>query len=183
MCAPQRGPPLRPQALCRVLRDRHEYEERRVGTAVRWRPKPVPLRRTGATAQHGVVSADGKWLAYGSDESGREEIYIQRFPTGSPWPVTSGGGHPKWRADGKELFFLDALGTTIMSVSVRATAAGVETSRPATVVNLPAPLPTLVSPYEVSPDGQRFLVLHPVDQSLAVLPITVVLNWDAALKQ
>ena len=146
--------------------------------------KPVPLRTTAATEQHGVVSPDSKWLAYGSDQSGREEVYIQPFPSGSAWPVTSeGGNRPKWRSDGKELFFLNSFRNTIMSASVRITAAGVETSKPVPMVTLSSPLPALMSPYDVSPDGQRLLVLDPVDPTLALSPLAVVMNWDAGLKQ
>ena len=71
--------------------------------------KPILVRQTAASEHNGVLSRDGKWIAYGSDESGREEVYIQAFPTGSAWPVTSqGGNRPKWGADDKELFYLSA---------------------------------------------------------------------------
>ena len=69
----------------------------------------------------------------------------------------------------------------IMSAAVRMTAAGVESDAPVKLITLPAPLPILVSPYDVSADGQRFLVLDPVDQTLAASPLTVVLNWRAGL--
>ena len=97
--------------------------------------------------------------------------------------TSEGGSRPKWRSDGKELFFLNSFRNTIMSASVRITAAGVETSKPVPMVALTSPLPGLVSPYDVSLDGQRFLVLDPVDQTLALSPLAVVLNWDAGLKQ
>lgn len=144
--------------------------------------RPVLVRQTAASEHNGVLSPDGKWIAYGSDESGREEVYIQAFPTGRAWTVSNrGGNRPKWRANGTELFYLSPTRDAIMSAAVRMTAAGVETDAPVQLITLPVPLPTLVSPYDVSADGQRFLVLDPVDQTLAAWPLTVVLNWRAGL--
>ena len=144
--------------------------------------KPILVRRTADSEHNGVLSPDGKWIAYGSDDGGREEVYIQAFPTGSAWPVSSqGGNRPKWSRDGKELFYLSAQRNAIMSAAVRTTGAGVETDAPVQLITLGTPLPNLVSPYDVSADGQRFLVLDPVDQNLAASPLTVVLNWRAGV--
>ena len=69
--------------------------------------KPTPLLQTRFTEQHARISPDGRWMAYSSNESGRQDVYVTRFPEpGGKWPVsTNGGGFPVWRRDGRELFY------------------------------------------------------------------------------
>jgi eukaryotic-like serine/threonine-protein kinase len=133
---------------------------------------------------HAQVSPDGRWLAYTSTELGRDEVFIQTFPQpGSLRRVSVDGGvQPRWRRDGRELFYV-ASDQTLMSVVVK-NPTTLELGQPSPLFRLndvflgPTSTPTM---YEVTPDGQRFLLPGPPSE--AVAPITVVLNWTAALKQ
>ena len=81
--------------------------------------KPAPFLRTEFTERDGSFSPDGKWIAYSSDLSGKEEIYVQTFPaSGGKRQISKGGGsRARWRRDGKELFYLAADGK-IMAVTL-----------------------------------------------------------------
>ena len=119
------------------------------------------------------------WVAYTSNESGRNEVYVREFrqnEKGRPWQVsTQGGTNPRWSGDGQELFF-SALDETVMAAHVRP-AATFQTSAPKALFKVPSGvLPT----WDVTPDGKRFLVLVRVQQN-APAPITVVLNWREGL--
>jgi eukaryotic-like serine/threonine-protein kinase len=130
------------------------------------------------------VSPDGRWLAYASNELGRDEVFIQTFPQpGSLRRVSVDGGvQPRWRRDGKELFYV-ASNQTLMSVVVK-NPTTLELGQPTPLFRFsdvffgPRSTPTM---YEVTPDGQRFLLPGPPSE--AVPPITVVLNWTAALRR
>jgi hypothetical protein len=129
-------------------------------------------------------SPDGKWLAYSSDESGRREVYLQPYPgPGSKWQISSEGGQePVWNPNGRELFYRS--GSKIMAVEIT-TQPGFAAGRPKALFEGPY-LPTAGSfpYYDVSPDGQRFLMLKPVEsQASAPTQINVVLNWFEELKR
>ncbi|HEV8231744.1 MAG TPA: hypothetical protein VGQ75_05310, partial [Thermoanaerobaculia bacterium] len=146
--------------------------------------KPMAFAQTEFSEVQGQLSPDGRWMAYASDESGRMEVYVQPFPaSGGKWQVsTSGGSQPRWRRDGKELFYVSA-DKRLMAVEVKADAtfeAGVAKALFGTRF-LPAAAPHLMS-YAVAGDGQRFLVTRLVEEEPAI-PITVVLNWTAGLKK
>jgi Tol biopolymer transport system component len=135
--------------------------------------KPTPFLQTPFRELGGQFSPDGKWVAYASDESGRSEIYLQSFSDPSlRFQVSAGGGfRPRWRADGRELFYFG--GGEILSVAI-----GTETPlQPGT----PKPLfrPPFGVDYAVSRDGQRFLIAAAVEETRQ--PITVVLHWEAGL--
>jgi Tol biopolymer transport system component len=132
------------------------------------------------------VSPDGRWLAYISQESGRWEVYIEPFGRqGERVRVSvNGGGQPRWRGDGKELFYL-SLDGALMAVSVRAGAKSVEVGLPTTLVP-PKDLQAVVegpdySDYSVSADGQRFLVKRPAEGG-ETPRIHVLLNWPSLLE-
>jgi len=146
--------------------------------------KPVLVLQTAANEHNGAFSPDGKWIAYASDESGREEVYIQPFPpTGFKWTVSNqGGNRPRWRRDQKELFYLSAGRAGVMTAEVQIDGANIRTGAPRQLFPLPWPLPVLVSPYDVTADGQRFLVLEPDSASTGSAVLTVMLNWQAGLK-
>jgi hypothetical protein len=127
------------------------------------------------------VSTDGRWIAFNSDESGRWEVYVARFPTlTDKHQVSSAGGvQPRWRRDGGELYYL-SLDGTVMAADINA--AGPQGGRAAA----PRPLfQTHLSPspnvpqYDVTADGTRFLVLEPARSGGE--PVTFVLNWAAGL--
>jgi Tol biopolymer transport system component len=143
---------------------------------------------------HGQFSPDGHWIAYASDESGHPEIYVRPFPVtadGGKWTVSTGGGiTPRWRRDGKELFFLTPTDHTVMvtnvsytpalttTVPVRAFSASIQTNT-ATGSNGPVSFD-----WDVTADGQRLLIAMPVTKEPPPQPpITVVLNWTALLKK
>jgi Tol biopolymer transport system component/predicted Ser/Thr protein kinase len=134
--------------------------------------------RRGVNNGDARFSPDGRWIAYTSEESGRNEIYLAAFPgQGERWQVsTEGGVQPRWRRDGKELFYLSS-DLRLMSVEVRASSATPEPGVPKLLFE-PHPLPTF---YDAAADGQRFLVVSSgVEQSP---PITLVQNWSAGIQK
>jgi eukaryotic-like serine/threonine-protein kinase len=147
--------------------------------------KPVALVHTPGNDTQGQFSPDGGWIAYTSDESGRPEIYIQTIsPDGRKVQVsTEGGTKPRWRRDGRELFYL-SLDQKLMAVPVT-TGAGLEPGTPhALFEDLLGDAASRFFSYQPSSDGQRFLALAPAEGAgLTVPPITVVTNWMAALKK
>jgi Tol biopolymer transport system component len=158
--------------------------------------KPMSFLRTPFDEGHGRLSPDGRWMTYTSNETGRNEVYGQPFPpSGGKWQVsTSGGAQPRWRRDGKELYYLAGAGgeTAVMAVEVRATESTFEVGVPKALFRTRiagAPPQTQVlgtateSSYAGTADGQRFLILTPPLGETAQEPITVVLNWTARLKK
>jgi eukaryotic-like serine/threonine-protein kinase len=139
--------------------------------------------KTQYNESQAMFSPDGQWVAYTSNESGRNEVYVRPFtPPGSEqriagkWPVSSDGGNaPVWRRDGRELFFRSVSGAP-MAVDVTATATTFHAGIPKQL------FPSAGVPWSVTGDGKRFLVsrapLHDVQ-----VPITIDLNWEAALKR
>jgi serine/threonine protein kinase len=134
-------------------------------------------------APQGRFSPDGQWMAYASAESGKEEMYVQRFPaTGDKVRISAGGGtHPRWRRDGKELFYF-APDRRIMAVVVK-TGDTFEAGKPQVLFEArDAVVYYSRYPYAVTPDGQRFLINTSVGEAVDA-PITVVLNWTAGLRR
>jgi serine/threonine protein kinase len=145
--------------------------------------KPFLFLQTEFSETRATFSPDGRWIAYQSDESGRLEIYVRPFPgSGGKFQASTNGGlRPRWRRDGKELFFL-SLENKVMAAEIKLGAANVEVGA---VLSL---FP--INPfggggrdiYDVTGDGQRFLVATPgVEESSA--PVTLVANWNAELKK
>jgi Tol biopolymer transport system component len=146
--------------------------------------KSMTFAQSEFSEVQGQLSPDGRWMVYASDESGRMEVYVQPFPaSGGKWQVSTGGGsQPRWRRDGKELFYVSA-DKRLMAVEVKANAT-FEVGVPKALFGtrfLPAAPPHLIS-YAVASGGQRFLVTRLVEEEPAI-PITVVLNWTAGLKK
>jgi serine/threonine protein kinase/Tol biopolymer transport system component len=153
--------------------------------------KPFPLTQSPFTEYRSQFSPDGRWIAYASNESGRFEVYVVPFTPGpaswaaasgtasGKWQVsTTGGNEPRWSHDGKEIFYIAA--NKLMAAAV--TANGVPFK-----VNAVRPLFT-VRPhvgqgvYDVSQDDQHFLVNTVADHA-EIAPLTLVVNWPAALKK
>ncbi len=126
-------------------------------------------------------SPDGKWLAYASNESGRTEIYVRTVSAPGPkWPVsTSGGSRPRWGRDGREIFFIAPDGT-LMAVDVE-TGSELRASVPRPLFHAEFRMVDFGYPYDVSPDGNRFLVNELVEEEHPAT-ITVVQNWSARLR-
>lgn len=148
--------------------------------------KPFPFLASSAFSYaQARVSPDGKWLAYYSNESGRNEIYVQGFPKPvSKFQISTDGGiSPRWQRDGKEIFYLSP-DNVLMAVSVRITDKTVDASRPVALFNA-GPGPSGLAgygtrqQYDVTADGQRFLVNTNITQTNEN-PVTVVWNWLAA---
>jgi hypothetical protein len=132
-----------------------------------------------------TLSPNGRWMAYQSDESGRNEVYVQAFDgfnngTRRRWQVSKGGGLPRWRFDSGELFYMTTDGR-IMSVSIHlASEGGIEAGRPEMLFQT-RPVPKSWNLYDATPDGQHFLVNVPLEWTGAA-PITVLTNWTEKLK-
>jgi eukaryotic-like serine/threonine-protein kinase len=143
--------------------------------------KPFPLAQTEFVETSGVFSPDGRWIAYTSNEAGLSNVYVQPFLRGGgKYQVSRDGGYaPVWRADGKELSYLGADGT-MMAAPIDATGqfdAGVPQAL------FPTDALTSTSfPYAVTRDGKRFLVNARPRQS-SVAPLTVLVNWTAAIQK
>jgi hypothetical protein len=146
--------------------------------------KPFPLLQTqSGSASYGQISPDGRWVAYGSNESGRNEIFVAPFPgPGGKWQIsTAGGTYPRWRHDGSEIFYL-APGGKLMVASVSGKGAGFEVGAVKPLFATRVIAFAGLYEYAVSADGQRFLVNTAPEQATSS-PITVVLNWTAGLKK
>ena len=115
-----------------------------------------------------------------SNESGRNEVYITRFDQpGEKWRISpAGGGSPRWRRDGKELFYL-AADQRLMVVPIKSGAATFEAGAPTALFKIDS---ILEGDYDVTADGQRFLINSSVAGAQSS-PFTVVLNWTADLKR
>ncbi len=134
----------------------------------------------------GAISPDGKWLAYQSDQSGRNEVYVQQFDglsngTKRRWMVSKSGGLPRWRGDSSELFYMTPDGR-MMSVAIRLSNDGGVESAPPQPLFQTRPIPKTWNLYDVAPDGQRFLLNLPLEWTSAA-PITVITNWTEKLKE
>jgi len=138
--------------------------------------KAAPLVATRFSETDARFSPDGKWFAYCSDESGRPEIYVQSLTDAANRHQVSvaGGVRPRWRGDGKELFF--GLAGALQSVEIR-TDHGFEASQPKELFKGPPAVD-----YAASNDGQRFLAAVLVDEN-PFQPPTVVLNWTSELSK
>jgi eukaryotic-like serine/threonine-protein kinase len=142
--------------------------------------KPIPFVKTSFNEFWPVFSPDGRYIAYQSNESGRQEVYVQNFPgPGGKWQVsTTGGVEPKWRADGKEIVYR-APDQNLMAVEVKA--------GDSFQAGVPKPLfPARTAPgiarnrYVAARDDQQFLIVAPIKRE-SMTPTTVVLNWAAEL--
>jgi serine/threonine protein kinase/Tol biopolymer transport system component len=146
--------------------------------------KPFPLTQTAFKETTPAFSPDGRWIAYTSNEDGRDNIYVQPFPgPGAKYPVSrDGGGQPRWRADGKELFYVGA-DVAMMAVPIE-TAGQFQAGVPQRLFLFRSGASAFdaTQVYAVAKDGKRFLVNARSQQS-SVAPLTVVLNWMAAIQK
>jgi eukaryotic-like serine/threonine-protein kinase len=153
-------------------------------------PKALPFLRSEAAESQAQFSPNlqdaSRWVALTSNESGRDEVQLRTFPDAqNRLIVSSGGGHsPRWRGDGKELFYVAADGT-VMAVAISYNPWRVGVATP--LFQAPRDFNTLnatgrrgPAPWDVTPDGQRFLFVAPV-QSGGQSQFTVVLNWQTGL--
>ena len=141
--------------------------------------KPRPLLATRFNETNPRFSPDGRWIAYTSDESGRVEVYVRPFPgPGQKRLVSSDGGtEPRWRADGRELFY--RRGEAFLSVDVTQTPR-LSVSLPRVLFKGPAPIDQKWSTWDVLPDGQRFVLTQDFAQPRAA--VSLVQNWFGELR-
>jgi len=147
--------------------------------------KPFAFLSGSFNVGQGQFSPDGRWMAYGSDESGRPEVYVTPFPAGgTKWQISSAGGtSPRWRRDGKEIFYLSA-DSKLTSVEVNGSTSVFQAAAPHTL--FPVLLKTGASrldlnptneqiSYDAAPDGRWFVLNSPPVGSPP--PITLITNW------
>ena len=153
--------------------------------------KPIPLVVSEFQESQGQLSPDGRWMAYTSNESGRFEILVRPFapnwptPLAGQWQVsTAGGVQPRWRGDGRELFY-ESLDRKLMAVEVKATTQAFDRGMPRSLFDSPSSQPSnpVSWGYVPSADGQRFLISTAPGTTTEAPPLTVVVNWMAALKK
>ena len=147
--------------------------------------KARPFVQGHGTVKNAQFSPDGRWVTYASSESGQWEVYVTSFPDGSgKWQISSAGGtQPRWRGDSKELFYLASDGK-IMSVSV-ANGPTFDAGTPVALFQANPRVLVATSElvaYDVSKDGQRFLI-NTRQKNPEAQPMTVVLNWPSLLKK
>jgi Tol biopolymer transport system component len=152
--------------------------------------KPFPVVQSPFSETHAQFSPDGRWIVYASDESGTRELYVKPFSGGqaasSALPeriqITNGGGsQPRWRKDGKELFYKDQH-DWIIALPIKLEPK-VEPGKPVPLFQVRGVrrFDDILYEYDVAPDGQRFLFNLTSDRTVS--PITVIVNWDAALRR
>ena len=137
--------------------------------------QPRPFLRTPFNEWNAHFSPDGRWLAYLSNETGRDEVYVREFQASTrKWQIsTAGGGNPAWGRDGKELFYV-ARDHRLMTVPLRM-GATIEVGTPVSLFQIDAGVLS-----DVTADGRRFLIK--TTSGIPPVPITVVLNWTADIK-
>ena len=144
--------------------------------------KPFRVVPSLFTNNWAAVSPDRKWMAYTSNESGRFEVYVTAFPGGgAKWEVSVNGGQmPKWRRDGKELFFIDpADGLMAVDVSSAGNTIQVGTAHP---LFHAVGLQSQLGPYAVTADGKKFLI-NGGNVKEENQPLVMVQNWAGSLKK
>jgi hypothetical protein len=162
------------------------------GVAIDGASKPAPFLHSDAAESQAQFLPDRhgapRWVAFTSDDSGRDEVQLRSFPDArNRLMVSSGGGHsPRWRGDGRELFFVAADGS-VMSAAVSDNPFRV--GPPTALFRAPRGFGAVnatgkrgPAPWDVTPDGQRFLFVAPTEAA-APAQFTVVLNWQEELKQ
>jgi len=147
--------------------------------------EPQPLLNSPHNEMDAVISPDERWIAYASDETGQLEIYVRPFPNvgGGTWQISDGGGiEPLWSPDGSELFFRNGVG--FFSVSIRSEGAAITRGTPEEMfaglyMNNLGSTPN----YDMSPDGQRFLVVDESNRPSERAALVVVENWFEELNR
>jgi Tol biopolymer transport system component len=146
--------------------------------------KAQPFLRTRFDEASLRFSPDGRWLAYISNETGRYEIYVQPYPgPGGKWQIsTEGGMEPVWNPNGRELFYRS--GRKMIAVDIATQPSFAVGKARMLFEGEYVPTPATLSNYDVTPDGQRFLMLKPSESAEAApTQINVVLNWFEELKR
>ncbi len=144
--------------------------------------QPTVFLGTPAYEGAGTVSPDGRWIAYHSNANGQFQIYVEQLPrSGTEWQITTrGGSRPRWRRDGRELYYLSPA-NEVMAVDISTAGDAVDFGVPHALFQVPfRESPVQRNVFDVTADGQRFLVNTLVEGSRSG-SITWVLNWAADL--
>jgi hypothetical protein len=144
------------------------------------------------------LSPDGRWIAYATNESNTEQIVVQPFPNvgQGKWQISGFGTEPKWRADGRELYYLAPNGD-LMAVDVDTTGEVFASGTPHVLFATGITPPPEARPdyyYDVTPDGQKFLLNEPTPAASSTaaqngvpaapeLPLNVIVNWSSGLRR
>lgn len=144
---------------------------------------PVHSVTAGRPPDEGAFSPDSHAVAFNTEETGRSEVYVKSFPpTGEKWQLSNAGGmQPRWRADGRELYYLAPDGT-MMVVEITSPPPALKASAPRALFK------TRLSPqygqdqYAVTRDGQRFLLIDPIVEE-SLLPLRVIVDWPALFEK
>jgi hypothetical protein len=154
--------------------------------------KPMPYVQGHFTELGARFSPDGRWVAYVSTESGKNEIYVRPFTPGGAslagdgkWMISNGNGiQPRWRRDGKQILYWNTTAGKLMAVDVEVAGASLKPGVPTPLFDLPigGANGTLTDSWDITPDGSQILGSTEIGAG-ANAPITVVLNWQAALRR
>ncbi len=136
---------------------------------------PIPIVVAPFSVHSGSVSPSGRWLAYVGDSTGRDEVYVRALDSGEEWRVSNDGGFaPRWRDDGRELFYVDSRGFIVAVPTTLGSSFAMGTAE----VLFPGQLDiTSGRQYDVTSDGQRFILNRPT--VLEEQPITVTIGLPA----
>ena len=142
--------------------------------------KPQIFLKTVFDERNGQFSPDRRWIAYESNESGQSEVYVRPFPgPGGQWQISAGGGvQPRWKSDGRELYYI-ALNGKLMAAPIALQADAVEPGTPLALFPTRGVVTTARQQYDVAPDGRFLFNVEPED---ATQSITLLLNWKPAGK-
>jgi Tol biopolymer transport system component len=166
------------------------YERGAPGSSELWaiethpQSAPFPVIRSVGWARDGRFSPDGKWIAYASGESGSNEVYLSPFP--GPGPrlqiSTAGGESPRWRGDGREIYFYS--GNQILAVPITTEGSDVQVGVPRKLFPITLGVTSFFSgAYDVTSNGKKFIVESIGDSALAQTPLNLIVNWEVLLKR
>jgi Tol biopolymer transport system component len=140
--------------------------------------EPQPFLKTSFNENLAEFSPDGRWIAYCSNESGRDEVYVRPFPGpgGITKISTTGGFLPVWAPDGRELFYRIEDKMMVVAIDTKPTFTA---GKPELLFESPS---TIVERYSISPDGQRFIMIEEGEYSTPPTQLNIILNWFEELK-
>jgi eukaryotic-like serine/threonine-protein kinase len=149
---------------------------------------PARLLATDFDERAVSLSPDARWIAYQSDETGRNEVYVRPFPdiTAGKWTISLGGGsRPLWSHSGRELFYPDGTDARMMAAQIRAGPGGIEVTERRPLFSLANYLLSAnYTPFDVSADDRRFLMLREVGAANETRNALIVIeNWFEELRE